>query len=117
MTDDPGRVRMEIRDQVAVLTIDRPAKLNAFTPSMTAALMSHVTHVNEEPQVRAVVLTGTGRAFCAGSDIAGLDDYASPVGVREPPGLLRHDPDAAPAGHRRGERVRPRRRPGTGPGL
>ena len=78
MTSDPGRVRMEIRDQVAVLTIDRPAKLNAFTPSMTAALMSHVTHVNEEPEVRAVVLTGTGRAFCAGSDIAGLDDYASP---------------------------------------
>ena len=78
MTPDPGQVRMEIRDQVAVLTIDRPAKLNAFTPSMTAALMSHVTHVNEEPEVRAVVLTGTGRAFCAGSDIAGLDDYASP---------------------------------------
>lgn len=78
MTDDPGRVRMEIRDQVAVLTIDRPAKLNAFTPSMTAALMSHVTHVNEEPEVRAVVLTGTGRAFCAGSDISGLDDYATP---------------------------------------
>ena len=77
MTDDPGRVRMELRDQVAYLTIDRPAKLNAFTPSMTAALMSHVTHVNEEPEVRAVVLTGTGRAFCAGSDIAGLDDYAT----------------------------------------
>ena len=78
MTDDPGQVRMELRDQVAYLTIDRPAKLNAFTPSMTAALMSHVTHVNEEPEVRAVVLTGTGRAFCAGSDIAGLDDYATP---------------------------------------
>ena len=77
MTDDPGRVRMELRDQVAYLTIDRPAKLNAFTPSMTEALMSHVSHVNEEPGVRAVVLTGTGRAFCAGSDIAGLDDYAT----------------------------------------
>ena len=77
MTDDPGRVRMELRDQVAYLTIDRPAKLDAFTPSMTAALMSHVTHVNEEPGVRAVVLTGSGRAFCAGSDIAGLDDYAT----------------------------------------
>ena len=77
MTDDPGQVRMELRDQVAYLTIDRPAKLNAFTPSMTAALMSHVIHVNDEPEVRAVVLTGTGRAFCAGSDIAGLDDYAT----------------------------------------
>lgn len=78
MTDDPGRVRMELRDQIAYLTIDRPAKLNAFTPGMTAALMSHVVHVNEEPEVRAVVLTGAGRAFCAGSDIAGLGDYESP---------------------------------------
>ena len=78
MTLTPARCGWTLRDQVAVLTIDRPAKLNAFTPSMTAALMSHVTHLNEEPEVRAVVLTGTGRAFCAGSDIAGLDDYASP---------------------------------------
>lgn len=78
MTPDPGQVRMDLHDHVAVLTIDRPAKLNAFTPSMTAALLSHVTHLHEEPEVRAVVLTGTGRAFCAGSDIAGLDDYATP---------------------------------------
>jgi enoyl-CoA hydratase/carnithine racemase len=78
MTPDPGQVYLEIHGQVAVLNIHRAAKLNAFTPSMTAALMSHVTHLNEEPEVRAVVLTGTGRAFCAGSDIAGLDDYPSP---------------------------------------
>jgi enoyl-CoA hydratase/carnithine racemase len=78
MTSDPGQVYLEIHGQVAVLNIHRAAKLNAFTPSMTAALMSHVTHLNEEPEVRAVVLTGTGRAFCAGSDIAGLDDYPSP---------------------------------------
>jgi enoyl-CoA hydratase/carnithine racemase len=76
MTTDPGQVRMDVRDQVAVLTIHRPAKLNAFTPGMTEALISHVTHLNEEPEVRAVVLTGAGRAFCAGSDIAGLADYA-----------------------------------------
>jgi enoyl-CoA hydratase/carnithine racemase len=78
MTSDPGQVDLDIQGQVAVLTLHRAAKLNAFTPSMTAALMSHVTHLNEEPEVRAAVLTGTGRAFCAGSDIAGLDDYTSP---------------------------------------
>jgi enoyl-CoA hydratase len=70
---------MDVRDQVAVLTIHRPAKLNAFTPGMTEALISHVTQLNEEPGVRAVVLTGAGRAFCAGSDIAGLGDYPSAV--------------------------------------
>ena len=105
MTPDPGRVRMEIREQVAVLTIDRPAKLNAFTPSMTAALMSHVTHVNEEPEVRAVVLTGAGRAFCAGSDIAGLADYPSAVEFGNRPDycdtirLLRQPVIAAVNGH------------------
>jgi len=78
MTSDPGQVHLDIQGQVAVLTLHRAAKLNAFTPSMTAALMGHVSHLNEEPEVRAVVLTGSGRAFCAGSDIAGLDDYPSP---------------------------------------
>ena len=78
MTTDPGEVRLDVRDHVAVLTIDRPAKLNAFTPPMTEALAGHVARLNDDPEVRAVVLTGTGRAFCAGSDIAGLDDYATP---------------------------------------
>src|ERR1700722_15521158 len=78
MTPVAGEVRLAVSGHVAVLTIDRPAKLNAFTPPMTQALAGHVTRLNDEPQVRAVVLTGTGRAFCAGSDIAGLDDYATP---------------------------------------
>ena len=78
MTPVPGEVRLDVSGHVAVLTIDRPAKLNAFTPPMTEALAGHVTRLNDDPEVRAVVLTGTGRAFCAGSDIAGLDDYATP---------------------------------------
>ena len=78
MTPVPGEVRLDVSGHVAVLTIDRPAKLNAFTPPMTGALAGHVARLNDDPEVRAVVLTGTGRAFCAGSDIAGLDDYATP---------------------------------------
>jgi enoyl-CoA hydratase/carnithine racemase len=78
MNPVPGEVRLDVQGHVAVLTIDRPAKLNAFTPAMTDTLTGHVARLNDAPEVRAVVLTGTGRAFCAGSDIAGLDDYATP---------------------------------------
>ncbi|HEY5351033.1 MAG TPA: enoyl-CoA hydratase/isomerase family protein, partial [Streptosporangiaceae bacterium] len=78
MTPVPGEVRLDVRGHVAELTIDRPAKLNAFTPPMTGALAGHVARLNDDPEIRVVILTGTGRAFCAGSDIAGLDDYATP---------------------------------------
>jgi enoyl-CoA hydratase len=71
-------VRLETDGHVAVLTLDRPAKLNALTSEMTAQLRRGVDTVNEDAGIRAVVVTGTGRAFCAGSDIAGLDDYATP---------------------------------------
>ena len=75
---ETGQVHLSVDGHVAVLTLDRPAKLNALTGEMTATLAGHVAAVNADPQVRAVVLTGTGRAFCAGSDIAELDQYATP---------------------------------------
>jgi enoyl-CoA hydratase/carnithine racemase len=73
-----GHVRLTTDGHVAVLTLDRPAKLNALTGPMTAELAGHVADINASDAIRAVVLTGTGRAFCAGSDIAGLDEYATP---------------------------------------
>jgi enoyl-CoA hydratase/carnithine racemase len=72
-----GDVRMDTDGHVAVITLDRPAKLNAVTPEMTEALAGYVATVNDRRDLRVVVLTGTGRAFCAGSDIAGLADYDS----------------------------------------
>jgi enoyl-CoA hydratase/carnithine racemase len=85
-----GSVRLETDGQVAVLTLDRPDKLNALTSEMTAQLAGHVGAVNENPGIRAVVLTGTGRAFCAGSDISELDSYATPweFGLRQDYGDL-----------------------------
>jgi len=86
MTDSgPGQVRLEAHGHVATITLDRPAKLNALTGEMTATLAAHVAAVNTDPGIRVVVLTGTGRAFCAGSDIAELDRYPTPwdFGQRE----------------------------------
>jgi enoyl-CoA hydratase len=73
-----GRVRLAVDGHVAVLTLDRPAKLNALTAEMTAELAGHVAGLNADETIRAVVLTGAGRAFCAGSDLAELDGYATP---------------------------------------
>jgi enoyl-CoA hydratase len=72
----------EIEGQVGVITYNRPEKLNAMTPEMAALMVAAVERCNASDEVRAVVLTGTGKAFCAGSDISLLDSYATPWDFR-----------------------------------
>lgn len=68
-----------VDDAVAVVTINRPGKLNSVTQEMSAALEAFAVWANEADEVRAIILTGAGeRAFCAGSDIRTLDKYATP---------------------------------------
>jgi 2-(1,2-epoxy-1,2-dihydrophenyl)acetyl-CoA isomerase len=65
MTD----VRHEVRDQVCHLTLDRPDSLNAITPAMRERLVALLAQASADPEIRAVLLTGTGRGFCAGADL------------------------------------------------
>ena len=77
------QIVVELRDAVALVTINRPEKLNSVTPEMSAALERVAAWANDSDAVRAVVLTGAGeRAFCAGSDIRTLDSYATPWDFR-----------------------------------
>ncbi|MGW7790370.1 enoyl-CoA hydratase/isomerase family protein [Streptomyces tricolor] len=69
MTDDA--VRHEVRDGVAYLTLNRPGSLNALTPPMRDHLIDLLTEASADAGVRAVLLTGTGRGFCAGADLRG----------------------------------------------
>lgn len=73
-------VRLERDAGVAVITLDRPDVLNAFDEAATAALATVLTEVAADPAVRAVVITGAGRAFSAGQDlrdrVAALDGGA-----------------------------------------
>ena len=55
---------------VATLTLNRPEALNAFTLDMAQALREAIQAVIEDVTIRAVVLTGAGRAFCAGADLS-----------------------------------------------
>jgi 2-(1,2-epoxy-1,2-dihydrophenyl)acetyl-CoA isomerase len=62
-------LRVEIADAVATITLDRPDALNALTVPLKEELLAALAAVAADDGVRAVVLTGAGRAFCAGQDL------------------------------------------------
>ncbi|MEE8311941.1 MAG: crotonase/enoyl-CoA hydratase family protein [Candidatus Binatia bacterium] len=59
-----------VEDRVATITLDRPAKLNAFTARMMQELLAIFAEIDRDDDVRVAVVTGAGRAFCAGADLA-----------------------------------------------
>ncbi|MES9513122.1 crotonase/enoyl-CoA hydratase family protein [Rhodococcus baikonurensis] len=63
-------ISMSIEDGIAVITLDRPDKLNAFTTTMENELIEAFDATDANDAVRAVILTGAGRAFCAGADLS-----------------------------------------------
>lgn len=65
-------IRYEVADGVATLTIDRPEKRNAMTYAMLAEFEAGVRRASDDPDVRALVVTGAPGAFCAGIDLADL---------------------------------------------
>jgi 2-(1,2-epoxy-1,2-dihydrophenyl)acetyl-CoA isomerase len=73
-------LRLEIADAVATITLDRPDALNALTVPLKEELLAAFEAVAADSAVRAVVLTGAGRAFCAGQDLRErLEPDAAPL--------------------------------------
>ena len=70
-------------DGIATLTMNRPAARNALTPQMMAGLREALPRLAADPDVRVVVLTGAGGAFCSGGDVKGFADRASSNDVEE----------------------------------
>src|SRR3954469_797762 len=64
----PG-VKRERADAVGVLTLDEPATLNAMTPDLLGDLAVAIREMTDDPEVRALVLTGAGRGFCSGQNL------------------------------------------------
>jgi enoyl-CoA hydratase/carnithine racemase len=62
-------IRYEVDDRVLVITLDRPDRLNAFTWTMMTELIDAFDRADADDGVRAIVVTGAGRAFCAGADL------------------------------------------------
>ncbi|GAB4206114.1 MAG: 2-(1,2-epoxy-1,2-dihydrophenyl)acetyl-CoA isomerase PaaG [Tibeticola sp.] len=76
MTEDP--VLYEVRGAVALLTLNRPAALNSFTRAMHQALWAALDRAEADTAVRALIITGAGRGFCAGADLAEFDFTPGP---------------------------------------
>src|SRR5882757_9832065 len=70
ITGTGGTVRAEITDGVADVRLNRPEKLNALNAAMFGDLVEVGLVIRRRPEVRAVVLSGEGRAFCAGLDFS-----------------------------------------------
>jgi enoyl-CoA hydratase/carnithine racemase len=74
----------EVADRVATITLRRPDRLNAFTGRMMFELLDVFDRIDGDDEVRAVVVTGAGRAFCAGADLeAGADTFDAGARRRE----------------------------------
>jgi enoyl-CoA hydratase/carnithine racemase len=63
-------IRLEFAEGIATITLDRPARMNAFTGQMMADLIAAFDATDADDSVRAVIVTGAGKAFCAGADLA-----------------------------------------------
>lgn len=77
-----GRVTIDRDGPVAILTLDRPARKNALGGNMREELLSHLQVIGGDKAIGAIVLTGSGEAFCAGADVQDL-------------AALHHAPDGA----------------------
>jgi len=71
VTGSASVVLCRVEAGIATLTLNRPERLNAFTPAMGAELVRLFHELDEDDAVRALVVTGAGRAFCAGADLGG----------------------------------------------
>jgi enoyl-CoA hydratase/carnithine racemase len=83
-------VRYEVDRGVALVTLDRPDRLNAWTARMAEEYRWALTTADDDPAVRVVVVTGAGRGFCAGADFQALDGLAETGEYPNPDGPVGH---------------------------
>jgi enoyl-CoA hydratase/carnithine racemase len=77
-TSDTDPVLYEVRDMgVAVLTLNRPERMNGWGGGLAAMFYERLDEAEADPAVRAVVVTGSGRAFCAGADMGSLNSISN----------------------------------------
>src|SRR5207253_7817807 len=80
------QILYEAGEGVLTITLHRPEKLNAFTPTMMRELIDAFDRADADDAVRVVIVTGAGRAFCAGADLSGgggAFDYAGGPSIED----------------------------------
>ncbi len=83
---DYTQIAFDVTDRVATITMDRPEQLNAFTGTMMNEMIDAFDRTDADDDVRAVIVTGRGRGFCAGADLSGGGETFSRGGGGEPTG-------------------------------
>src|ERR1700742_4448264 len=68
------QIRLDLDDHVLTITLNRPERLNAWTTTMASELLAAFDRVDADDDVRAVIVPGAGRGFCAGADLASAGD-------------------------------------------
>ena len=68
--------------RVATLTLNRPRAMNSLNDALVAGLLAALREIGSDPEVRVIVLTGQGRAFCAGGDLFYLESLGDPIAAR-----------------------------------
>lgn len=108
--DGPGQrpeVRYEVADHVAWITLDAPERMNTISPLMLGQISDFLLRADRDTEVRCIVLTGEGRAFCAGLDLqaqmagpkgglgnlGGEDGYVGEFDLRDAPPVVLHELD------------------------
>ncbi|MFN3953646.1 MAG: 2-(1,2-epoxy-1,2-dihydrophenyl)acetyl-CoA isomerase PaaG [Pararhodobacter sp.] len=76
-------LRVAVADGLMRITLNRPERLNAFIPEMSTALRGALERAAADAEIRAVLLSGAGRGFCAGQDLGARDPAAGPVDLGE----------------------------------
>lgn len=109
-TPEPQRseVRYEVSDHVATMTLDAPERMNTISPTMLREISERLLEADADPDVRCIVLTGEGRAFCAGLDLqaqmagpkgglgslgGGGETFTGEFGLRDSPPVVLHNVD------------------------
>ncbi len=88
------QILYEVRDNILTITLNRPEKLNAFTNQMMAEMLDALDRSDADDEVRAIIVTGAGRGFCAGADLSAggrAFDYAARADRPEKQGAMRAD--------------------------
>jgi len=67
---DYTQILYDVKDRILTITLNRPEKLNAFTGTMMNEMIDALDRANKDDDIRAIVVTGAGRAFCAGADLS-----------------------------------------------
>lgn len=85
----------EVEDRVALITLNRPEAMNAWTVTMMHEILAALDLADEDDNVRAVIFTGAGRAYCAGADLSSRSAKGASTGAADNDSIISPDPSKA----------------------